>query len=603
MLTRRVSKEKRGAGRTILAGIFIVLALFIAALGTGILLAADSGSVKEIVIAVSPEIIDEVKSAASDVAGSTESLKITIDFIPLARTQGEEAIRKGTARFGVFLDTSSLTHVNEGTFDKTTFGNGSRDNDTDIGLGAHREKDGIRFVRIGFRPFFFFTPMFSPKQGISMDEAIGLLETGMASERDDDATRDLYGDKLIVRGSFDEIPVGFRPLAVDGVVPTPENVKTGEYPVICPIEFAVENVPQSPLNEFFDRFLNLVSRVIFPSRAALVESERHILEALQSSMLTEPNAIVISAVGDVMLSRRVGKMMETLGNDYPFGDVKGVFSKSDLVVANLESPIGVTGRPIPNKMIWFRAKPQAAEALKDAGIDVVCLANNHILDYDTENLLETMDILDQAQIGYFGAGRNLEEARRPLIVNVNGIRVAFLGYSEFARPGLYWSTAYRRSFDATPTTPGCAPLDPDYIKEDIAKVKSQSDVVMVMVHWGAEDTNVPLPFIEDQRKIAKLILESGADVLLGTHPHALQGLEVIGDGLCAYSLGNFVMDQKREIQKESMILDMYISMSGLSGINVHPVYIDDCRPRVLEGKPALDLLSKLRDISMVLTER
>lgn len=581
------------AGRRVLAGIAVIIVLVSVGFGLALVRSLGGGTGERIRVAVTPVIYKDVEDALKRISETSGTPKPVFDLLPLPRAGAEERIRKADVDLGVLLDTDKSYPDKEHTPDGEGEGLSRRDPESNPDLER---------IPAGAKAFFFFTPLFSPKNGLSLGEARRILQSddrlpAISADGTAGCSASLYGDEILMRGSFEDIPLGFRPLAVEGVMPTAPNVKEGKYPAVFPVELVVKKAPRSVIRRLADE----VFRTIVPSKRRISEVKENLGHALRSSMVPDFEAVLISAVGDVMLSRRVGTLMEAEGDDYPFTEVTPLFADSDLVVANLESPIGTTGRPIPNKMIWFRAKPSAASALNRAGVDVVCLANNHILDYDTENLLETMDLLERAGIQYFGAGRNLEEARRPLIEERYGIRIGFLGYSEFARPGLYWSKAYPRSFDATPTRPGCAPLDETFLEEDIRRTSNLCDFLVVMIHWGAEDTNVPKPFIVDQRKIARLALESGADVVLGTHPHALQGLEIVGKGLCAYSLGNFVMDQKREIQKESVILNMYVTRSGLSGVDLHPAYIEECKPRILKGERASRLLMKLREISEVLT--
>ncbi|HHY39268.1 MAG TPA: hypothetical protein GX507_10130 [Clostridia bacterium] len=585
------TRQKKRAGRRLLTGIAVVMLFVFTGFGVTLVRSFGSPTAQIIKVAAAPAVLKDVETAIKQVSETAGVPRPIFQVSALPCADVKALVKEGKVDLGILL--------------------ADRDTESDSELER---------TPVGKKAFFFLTPLFSPKADLSLHEARRLLEvkeyfedrpptaapSPTVTASPSDATRGalsvygfgLYGDEIMVKGSLEDIPPGFRPLAVDGVMPTPRNLRESKYPAVFPVELVVKKAPQSAVL----RFVGEVRRILLPSSCGAADVEESLVHTLRSSMKPDYGSILLSAVGDVMLSRRVGKLMETEGDDYPFTDVAPFFADSSLVVANLESPIGTTGRPIPNKMIWFRAKPSAASALKRAGIDVVCLANNHILDYDTENLLETMDLLDRAGIKYFGAGRNLEEARRPLIVERNGIRIGFLGYSEFARPGLYWSKAYPRSFDATPTSPGCAPLNEVFLEEDIRKTRDLCDFLVVMIHWGAEDTNIPKPFIVDQRKVAALALKCGADVVLGTHPHALQGFEVMGKGLCAYSLGNFIMDQRREIQKESVILNMYVSQSGLSGISVHPVYIEECKPRILEGERASKLFTKLREISEALLD-
>jgi len=178
------------------------------------------------------------------------------------------------------------------------------------------------------------------------------------------------------------------------------------------------------------------------------------------------------------------------------------------------------------------------------------------------------------------------------VVEVKGIRIAFLGYSQFA--DLFWSWKYPRTFAATATLPGVAPLREDYVVEDIRQARSRADVVVVAFHWGEEYQNHPTGA---QVALGRRSVEAGADIVLGFHPHAIQGIEVYRGGVIAYSLGNFVMDQRRDVTRESMILEFLLSPRGVLGVEVVPVMIEEAQPRILEGEERRRLLSKIRSLS------
>lgn len=320
------------------------------------------------------------------------------------------------------------------------------------------------------------------------------------------------------------------------------------------------------------------------------------------STLEQPPApaaatVTLAVVGDVILARGVGTAIARHGVEYPFAAVAERLRAADYAFANLESPVGEGGRPIPGKGIWFRARPETVAGLVYAGIDGVSLANNHTLDYDTENFLETLTILREKGVGFAGGGEDLAAARRPLIADVGGVRVAFLAYSQFA--DLFWDRNYRRSFAATDDRPGVAAIRDDWLAEDIARAREVADVVAVYYHWGEEYVNHPT---DEQRRLARLTVDLGADLVLGAHPHALQGIERYRDGLIAYSLGNFVFDQTRPVTKESMILEIQLTKDGVAGYNVVPVWIEDAQPRILEGDAAERLMEKIKGFSATTAE-
>ncbi len=387
-------------------------------------------------------------------------------------------------------------------------------------------------------------------------------------------------------------------LEVDGVYPTLATVSSGAYPLTSEARLVSRRaggllalVGRLP----FVRAWSLASRPAVRDLASWLGTP-----AAQAAFWGTPLEVTLTAVGDVMLGRKVARDIEANGLGWPFGLVSGRLGAADLTFCNLEAPLSTAGTPLPGKEIWLRGKPEYAACLKEAGIDVVSLANNHILDYDTPALLETLSVLDQNGIKHCGGGRNITEARAPAVLEAGGLRVAFLAYTEFADIGLFWSWDYERSFEATDKDAGCAPLRLAVVGEDIARARALADVVVVAYHWGLEDINYPKAFnpANDLEAIARQTVDLGASLVLGTHPHAIQGLEVYHGGLIAYSLGNFVMDQRRDTQKESMILDVVLGPSGVVTARVTPVWIDTTRPRVLEGREGARLLAKINEISV-----
>ncbi len=300
--------------------------------------------------------------------------------------------------------------------------------------------------------------------------------------------------------------------------------------------------------------------------------------------------VELTAVGDIMLDRKVKRVC---GGDYfyPFSKTQHFFKK-DIAFGNLETSISDRGRPLPGKGIWFRTPPEAATALKQTGFDVVSIANNHILDYDTPALMDTIYYLEKASIKAVGAGENLEKARRGTVLRVKGYDIAFLAYTDFY--DIFWSRSYPRCFSADEDTPGVAPLNPDLIREDVEKHIKQCDFVIVSLHWGTEGSLWPSV---EQRKLAHDIIDWGADAIIGHHPHVLQGIEIYNNKPIFYSLGNFVFDQPWQENRQSVIAVMRFVDYGISGIDLIPVLIKDCRPEPVEGKEAQAVIQRLKNLS------
>lgn len=230
-------------------------------------------------------------------------------------------------------------------------------------------------------------------------------------------------------------------------------------------------------------------------------------------------------VGDVMLDNGPGHAIAS-GRD-PFAACAELLLDADFTIGNLECVLGRAGTMVP-KAYSFRAAGDSPRFLKRY-FTAVSLGNNHAFDFGSEGLVEMLDILDREAIGRFGAGRTLTEARQPLILQKDGLRIAVLAANGF-RPGNY---------EATATTPGVAPLRRADLLADIAAARKRADVVVPFVHWGDELVAGPL---EDDRAFAREMIDAGAAAVIGGHPHVTQTVDVHRGAAIVYSLGNFAFD-------------------------------------------------------------
>ncbi len=208
----------------------------------------------------------------------------------------------------------------------------------------------------------------------------------------------------------------------------------------------------------------------------------------------------------------------------------------DIFMVNNEFPYSDRGTPTPEKTYTFRAKPENVKLLTDMGVDVVSLANNHAFDYGAEALEDSVDILNQEKIPFAGAGKNLEEAMKPVYFLANDQKISVVSATQIERLG------NPDTKEATETTPGVLrTLDPAKFLEVIAEAEKNSDFVIVYVHWGSENTDL----VEaSQRELAAAYVEAGADLIIGDHSHCLQGVDYIENVPVFYSLGNFWFNSK-----------------------------------------------------------
>lgn len=235
--------------------------------------------------------------------------------------------------------------------------------------------------------------------------------------------------------------------------------------------------------------------------------------------------------GDIMLSRSVGELMAARQDWlWPFRSIASVTAGADLAFANLETTISAGDGPPQGCLYCFRADPRAVQGLVYAGFDVLSVANNHIWDYGSDAFTDTLGHLARAGIDAVGGGADDASARAPVFRDVGGTRVAFLAYTNLLSD----------SAGAGPGRPGANRYDDTRMKDDIAVARDRSDIVIVSFHAGDEYREQPNQW---QRKAYHTAIDSGADLVIGHHPHVIQALERYRDGWIAYSLGNFVFDQ------------------------------------------------------------
>jgi poly-gamma-glutamate synthesis protein (capsule biosynthesis protein) len=289
--------------------------------------------------------------------------------------------------------------------------------------------------------------------------------------------------------------------------------------------------------------------------------------------LAQPSdTITLAAAGDLMLARTLGRALQRDPNDSPFAGVRDALRGADITVGNLECAIGTNGTRA-RKSFTFLAPPAAAASVADAGFDLVSLANNHSLDYGAEALASTMQLLAGVGVRHVGAGMNRSQAHQPAIIDVKGVRLAFLGCVNTGAEGRY----RRSTWEATDDRAGVAWGVPADVKADVLAAKAQADLVIVMMHAGTEGSRTVNAV---QRGLALAAIDAGAALVIGAHPHVLQPIERIGNGVVAWSLGNFVFDGFRGAANQTGILQVTLGREGVREVVLLPAVIQKGRPAI-----------------------
>lgn len=286
------------------------------------------------------------------------------------------------------------------------------------------------------------------------------------------------------------------------------------------------------------------------------------LNMCSAALAATPEPVVSMAfVGDIMLDETPGQQIRQGRN--PLAPFASLLDSADIRVGNLECVVATRGTAEPDKPFTFRAHPRVLKLLK-RHFDALTLANNHSGDFGPLAFGEMLELLDRQQIAYFGGGRNLAQAHKPLIIERKGLRIALLGYNEF----------FPRSFEADVDKPGIAWSEDEQVALDIALARRQfqADLVIPVMHWGWE--HEPLAG-QRQRQLARLMIDAGADAVVGGHPHVTQDVEQYRGKPIIYSLGNFVFDGFKDADNNTgWLLRLELDRQGVTRWRTTIAHID-----------------------------
>ena len=287
-----------------------------------------------------------------------------------------------------------------------------------------------------------------------------------------------------------------------------------------------------------------------------------------------PDPVVTHLIlgGDVMLSRHVARVArEKRDPAFPLRDLAPVLQAADIAFVNLESPFSDRGAVVEHGMI-FKAEPEMIAALELAGVDVVSTANNHARDQGSHGVEFTLDWLQSHQIAVAGTGSSAEAAHAGVVIERNGIKFGFLGYTYDQSNGNHSDMDDR-----------VAVMDVAQMREDVGKLATRADAIIVSMHAGVEYS----PKSNAQQvAFARAAIDAGASVVVGHHPHVTQPWERYGQGVIFYSLGNLVFDQFQRVETQrGALADLVFEGPRLAQASLLPVEIVGTAPRLAVAKP------------------
>lgn len=319
---------------------------------------------------------------------------------------------------------------------------------------------------------------------------------------------------------------------------------------------------------------------LIPPRPDTVRAALETVPVIKHNQVVNPSDPSVSLLfsGDVTLADH---FEEVIGKDYEKVFAKmDEYRKVDLAMVNLENPLTRSTLTMPNKQFNFKADPEAVKVLTSGGVDIVTIANNHSMDYQAEGLKETMEVLDQAGIQHIGAGNQLREARRPDIFDVKGQRIAYLAY-------------YGEEYGAEDNKAGVSSIQEERIAEDIKSIRDQVDWIVVNFHWGQELATHPADW---QTELGRFTIDQGADLVVGHHPHVLQGAEVYRGRPIVYSLGNFIFGGNSRTDYDTAVLKVALKDKKMK-VEFLPIEVKGYQPQVVSGDRGNQILQQIEQLS------
>jgi len=274
--------------------------------------------------------------------------------------------------------------------------------------------------------------------------------------------------------------------------------------------------------------------------------------------------VTLAAVGDVFFARGVDARIQEFGTEYPFAFLGDEISKYDISFCNLECALSDRGEARVKRFL-FRADRSSASILSDSGFDVICLANNHSLDYGPEALLDTVDAITDAGLVEVGTQISGQNDSGAVFIVKNALKIGILAFSDFDN----------FEEETPPGFPYVMRANHETIPDQVSGTKQNCDVLIVSMHWGIDFVDFPT---ERQEYLAWLCAANGADLILGHHPHVLQDVKYTGDVPVVYSMGGFLWDATSRGSDKSAIYIFELSKDHAELIDLVPIKIVNCRP-------------------------
>lgn len=342
---------------------------------------------------------------------------------------------------------------------------------------------------------------------------------------------------------------------------------------------------------------NVPEQTVFAEDEMSAENERLYNEAVQRGEKVflvncmDSERVTFAFAGDILLDDEYAMMFHyrTRGSDINDTFSAGLLERmrsADVFMLNNEFPFSARGTPTEGKTFTFRANPANIDLYELLGVDIVSLANNHAYDYGEEALLDTFATLEGAGIPYVGAGRNIEEARKPVYFIANGMKIAVVSATQIER------NAVPDTREATTVSAGVLRcMDPAALLEVIADAEANSDFVILYIHWGTE-SQAETDWLQDKQ--APVYAQAGVDLIIGDHPHCLQKLDSESGVPVVYSLGNYWFNSKTQ---DTCLVEVGLGKEGMEYLRFVPCRQEDCRTRELEGAERDAVLDYMRGLS------